>query len=86
MTLDSLKNRNVHTFLIEEIRRKLTEMGKTNWKIQFRWVKAHVGIQGKELADTLAKEATTNADIKESYKKVPKSLVLNELGEISVEK
>ena len=86
MTLDSLKNNNIHTFLIEEIRRKLTKMRKTNWKIQFGWVKAHVGIQGNELADTLAKEAATNADIKESYKKVPKSVVLSELGEISVEK
>jgi len=86
MTLDSLKNSNIHTFLIEEIRRKLTEMGKTNWKIQFSWVKAQVGIQGNELADTLAKEAATNVDIKESYKKVPKSVVISVLGEISVGK
>ena len=35
MTLDSLKYNNIHTFLIEDIRRKLTEMGKTNRKIQF---------------------------------------------------
>jgi len=33
MTLDSLKNSKIHTFLIEEMRRKLTEMGKINWKI-----------------------------------------------------
>jgi ribonuclease HI len=63
MTVASLKNSNIHTFLIEEIRRKLTEMGKIDWKIQFSWVKAHIGIQGNELADTLAKEAATNADI-----------------------
>jgi ribonuclease HI len=86
MTLDSLKNSNIHTFLIEEIRRKLMGMGKIDWKIQFLWVKAHVGIQGNELADTLAKKAATNADIIECYKKVPKSVVLNELRGISVEK
>jgi len=66
MTQDSLKNSNI---LIEEIRRKLTGMGKTKWKIQFGWVKAHIGIQGNELPDTLAKEAATKMDIKESYKK-----------------
>ena len=65
MTLDSLKNGNIHTSLIEEIRRKLTEMGKINWKIKFCWVKAHVGIRGNKLADTHAKEAVTNKDITE---------------------
>ena len=29
-TLDSLKNSNINIFLLEEIRRKLTELGKTN--------------------------------------------------------
>jgi hypothetical protein len=38
------------------------------------------------LADTLVKEAATNADLIESYKKVPKSVVMSELSEISVEK
>jgi ribonuclease HI len=70
MALDSLKNSNIQTSLTEEIIRKMTEMEKTNWKIQFCWVKAHVGIQGNELADTLAKEAATNSDITECYKKV----------------
>jgi ribonuclease HI len=60
-------------------------MGKINWKIQLCWVKAHVGIQGNELADTLAKEAATKADIIECYKKVTKIVVISELGEISVE-
>jgi len=56
------------------------------WKIQLCWVKSHVGIQGTELADTLAKEAATNADIIECYKKAPKGVVISELGEMSVEK
>jgi len=30
MTLDSLKISNIHTFLIEKIRRKMTEVGKIN--------------------------------------------------------
>jgi ribonuclease HI len=44
MTLDSFKNSNIHTFLIEEIRRKVVEVDEINWKIQFCWVKAHAGI------------------------------------------
>jgi len=63
MTLDSLQNNNIHTYLIEKIRRKATELEQTKWKIQFRWVKAHVGILGNELADTLAKGAATNLNI-----------------------
>jgi len=78
ITLDSLKNNTNHTFLIEEIRKRLAEMGTTNWTVQFYWVKAHVGIQGNELPDTLAEEAATNADLIESYKKVPKSVVMSE--------
>jgi len=85
MTMDSLKNKTNHTFLIEEIRKKLAEMRTTNWTIEFCWVKAHVGNQGNELADTLAKEAATNADLIDSYKKVTKSVEMSELSEISVE-
>jgi ribonuclease HI len=86
MTLDSLKNSNIHMNLIEEIRSKVVVMGEIKWKIQLCWVKAHAGIQGNEIADTLAKEAAMNADIIRCYKKVPKSVVLSELGGISVEK
>ena len=61
-------------------------MGEINWKIQFCWVKPHAGIQGNEIADILAKEAATNADISECHKRVKKNVVLIELSGISVEK
>jgi ribonuclease HI len=61
MTLDSLKNTNIHTALEEEIMQRLTEM-KMQWHIQFCWVKAHVGIQRNETADALVKAAATSTD------------------------
>ena len=42
VTLDALRNNTNHTFLIEAIRKKGAEMSRTNWEIQFCWVKAHV--------------------------------------------
>jgi hypothetical protein len=37
-----------------------TSLNKKNWKIEFKWMKALVGIYGKEIADRFAKEATQN--------------------------
>jgi hypothetical protein len=84
VTLDALRNNTDHTFVIEAIRKKGAEMRTTNWEIQFCWVKAHVGTHGNELADALAKEAATNMDLAENYKKVPKSVVMRELTEMSI--
>jgi ribonuclease HI len=53
-TIDSLLNNNTHAYLIDNIRRKVTELTQAEWKIQICWVKAHAGLQGNELADTLA--------------------------------
>jgi ribonuclease HI len=71
MTLDSLQNNNIHTYFIEKIRRKATEMEQNEWKIQFCWVKANARNLGNELADSLAKGTATNLDIAECYNRVP---------------
>jgi primosomal protein N' len=77
--LDKLQNSNIHRYVIEEMRRKLNEMKKMRWKITLRRFKAHAGIWGNELADKLAKKAATKENFTESYKRVPKSVVLREL-------
>jgi len=65
---------------------KVIEMEMQNWKIQFNWIKAHAGHQGNELADRLSKEAAINGDLDECYKRIPKSIVINELRDFSVTK
>jgi ribonuclease HI len=86
ITLDKLQNTKIHTYIIEEIRRKIIEMNKANWEIKLYWVKAHAGILGNELADTLAKKAATNETLTEKYNKIPKSVVKKELEEESMKK
>jgi len=49
-----------HEHLVEEIRKRTVTLNKMNWKITFKWVKAHAGIYGNEIADRLAKETTQN--------------------------
>jgi len=86
IALESLENRKKHAYLIEKIRKKVTELERNNWKIEFSWIRAHAGHYGNELADQPAREAASNNDITECYKRIPKSEVLNELNKFSVTK
>jgi hypothetical protein len=54
-------------------------------KIRFRWVKAHTGTSGNELADKLAKEALGKTDLPISYKRVPKKKKKRDLENTSME-
>ena len=60
VTLGSLKNYSLHSFLIAEIRNKLRHLSTLNWTIHFGWVKAHIGIEGNEAADKLATRRRIN--------------------------
>jgi len=54
---------------------------KSEWKIEFSWVKAHLGIYGNELADRLAKEAARSKDTNIAFNKIPKSTLYYEVEE-----
>jgi ribonuclease HI len=57
VTTDLLKIHAQHSFLIEGMRKKMRHLNKLNWTIHFGWVKVHIGTEGNQEADRLAKEA-----------------------------
>ncbi|GBM05192.1 hypothetical protein AVEN_197745-1 [Araneus ventricosus] len=55
-SFQALKSLNVKSKITQEAQMTLLE----NARISICWVKAHIGIKGNEIADTLAKDATTD--------------------------
>jgi ribonuclease HI len=74
ITLLSLKNPNSRKNLIEEIRKENAALKRENWEIVFKWVKAHAGNSGNDLADQLAKDAVN--DNVTCFNKIPKSEII----------
>jgi len=82
VTLDSPKNNTRHSVLIEEIRNMVRNLKQQNWTIHFGWVKAYAGIEGKEIADTLAKDAAQDEkDGTYAYDRIPISTVASRVKE-----
>ena len=79
-----LQNQKKHTHLIEKIRTKVIELEQDEWKVEFSWIKAHAGHRGNELEDQRAKEAASSRTIDECFTRIPKSAVLSDLYEQSV--
>jgi len=56
VTLASPRNNFIHSPLIEEKRHKVRQLMMQNWSFRFRWVMAHNGIEGNELANSPKKQ------------------------------
>jgi ribonuclease HI len=81
IAIDSLKNVNNHSYLIEDIRKRISSLERSKWKIEFSLVKAHVGIYSNELVDKLEKDVACNKDTTVSFNRIPKSTLDNEIEE-----
>ena len=86
ITLGLLQNTNNHSYLIEEIRKRLSYLDRANWTIGISWVKDHAGIYGNEMADQLAKGATRNSNTAVSFNRNPTSTLHSELKEVVIQK
>ena len=85
ITIDLLKNVNNHSHLIEVIRKRISNLERSNWTVEFTWVKAHVGIYGNELADRLAKAAACSTEMV-TFDRTPKSTFYSEFEEEATQK
>jgi ribonuclease HI len=73
--LDLLQNKYKWNPLIEFIRNKIIALAHLKWTMHFSWVKGHVGIEGNELVDRLAKEAAVE-DGPVVYNKMPREVII----------
>ena len=67
--------------IIENIRKEIKMLEDLRWTVFFNWVKAHVGKQGNELADRLAKKAATDDKGEIVYDKIPRDYNYRREGE-----
>lgn len=81
VTLARLRNISNHDNIIEQIRENIKRLNVKKWSIHFGWVKAHIGIEGNEMADSTAKEAAADESLEVTYRKKPKCTIVSELKE-----
>jgi ribonuclease HI len=79
IALQLLQNQKRYTHLIDQIKKKVLDLERLDWKIEFSWIKAHVRQEGNETADRLAKEAARNKNVVECHNKIPKCSITRDL-------
>ena len=81
ITLESIRSTKNHNYLIEEIRKKMTNLEQAHWNIEILWVKAHICIAGNELADRLAKTAANGNGSEIIFKRFPVGQLIDKIKE-----
>jgi len=75
VTLDLLQNKFKRNHLIELIRNKIIALVHLKWILHFGCVKGHVGIEGTEFVDRLAKEAAVEDGLV-VYDNMPREVIV----------
>ena len=84
ISLQLLQTHKRNTHIIDQIKNKVLDMERHEWKVEFNWVEAHAGQRGNGLAVRVAKGATSSGDIEQCYSRITKSAVTKELREQSL--
>ena len=53
-------------------------MEQSEWRVEFRWINAHVGHRGNEMANVQSKDAEKRKNTEECCIRIPKSVVMSE--------
>ena len=64
----------------------MLNLEKTNWTIEFSWVKVHVGIYGNEIADPIAKDAACSTEIPIDFDRIPKTTLYSKFEDEATQK
>ena len=82
-SINALKNNTTYSLTVLKCKEQLNKLASTN-TVRIRWVKAHIGIEGNETADKLAKEGCQSQITHKMP--IPNSEIKKKTNQISTER